>query len=64
MTTMYDTLLGTTPNTVLPNPSPDDIVSVAYYTLDGKRTKPQSGIYIKVVYYRDGHSSASKIIKP
>ena len=61
---MYDTLLGTTPNTVLPNPSPDDIVSVAYYTLDGKKTKPQSGIYIKVVYYRDGHSTASKIVKP
>ncbi|MBQ5722123.1 MAG: hypothetical protein IIV67_07540 [Bacteroidaceae bacterium] len=47
-----------------PNPSSDDIVSVAYYTLDGKRTKPQSGIYIKVVYYRDGHSSASKIVRP
>jgi hypothetical protein len=39
----------------MPHPSSDDIVSVAYYTLDGKRTKPQSGIYLKVVYYRDGH---------
>ena len=64
MTTMYDTLVGTIPDTVMPHPSSDDIVSVAYYTLDGKRTKPQSGIYIKVVYYRDGHSSASKIMKP
>ena len=61
---MYDTLLGTTPDTVLPNPSPDEIISVAYYTLDGKRTKSQSGIYIKVVYYRDGHSSARKVVRP
>ena len=61
---MYDTLLGTTPDTVLPNPSPDEIISVAYYTLDGKRTEPRNGIYIKVVYYRDGHSSARKIVRP
>ncbi|MBR4856989.1 MAG: hypothetical protein IKU94_10250 [Bacteroidaceae bacterium] len=61
---MYDTLLGTIPDTVMPHPSSDDIVSVAYYTLDGKRTKPQSGIYIKVVYYQDGHSSTRKIVRP
>jgi hypothetical protein len=61
---MYDTLLGTIPDTVTPNPSYDEIISVAYYTLDGKRTKPQSGIYIKVVYYRDGHSSTRKIVRP
>jgi hypothetical protein len=61
---MYDTLLGTIPDTVTPNPSYDEIISVAYYTLDGKRTKPQSGIYIKVVYYRDGHSSARKVVRP
>ena len=61
---MYDMLLGTTPDTVMPHPSSDYIVSVAYYTLDGKRTEPRNGIYIKVVYYRDGHSSASKIVRP
>ena len=64
MNTMYDKFVGTIPGMGISNLSSDDIVSVAYYTLDGKRTKPQSGIYIKVVYYRDGHSSASKIVRP
>ena len=62
MNTMYDTFVGTIPGMGISNLSSDDIVSVAYYTLDGKRTEPQNGIYIKVVYYRNGHSSASKIM--
>ena len=61
---MYDMLLGTILDTVMPHPSSDEIISVAYYTLDGKRTKPRNGIYIKVVYYLDGHSSTRKIVRP
>ena len=61
MTTMYDTFMGSVPNSTMPQPSSDDIVSVAYYTIDGRKAQPENGIYLKVVYYRDGHSSTSKI---
>ena len=62
MTTMYDAFIGSIPNATMPQPTSDDIVSVVYYTIDGRKTKPENGIYIKVVYYRDGHSSTSKIL--
>lgn len=64
MTIIYDTQLGTIPDTVIHKQSSDDIISVSYYTLDGKRAEPHKGIYIRVIYYRDGHSSASKILNP
>ena len=64
MTTMYDTFLRRIPDSVQSAPPSDDVVSVAYYTLDGKKAKPQKGVYLKVTYYRDGHSSACKILKP
>lgn len=60
--TLYDTALYTIPDTIHPSPSSSDIVSVDYYTVDGRRAQPQSGIYIKVIRYHDGHTSASKVL--
>lgn len=62
MITMYDSAVKSVPASLEPLSSTDDIVSVVYYTIDGKRVLPQNGIYIMVVNYRDGHSDASKIL--
>lgn len=62
MTTMYDSAMEAIPGMIASLPSSDEIISVDYYTIDGRKAQPQNGIYLKVVRYRDGHSSASKIL--
>ena len=44
------------------SPVSNDIVSIAYYTIDGKKAKPENGVYIKVVCYKDGHVDSSKVL--
>lgn len=43
-------------------PSTNDIVSVTYYTIDGRRAQPLDGIYIKVEKYKDGQTRTNKTI--
>ncbi len=64
MTTMYDTpLAGTVPVSIASTSASAEILSVRYYTLDGRSVaQPSTGLYLKVVYYRDGHSHASKAV--
>ena len=64
ISTTYDSPISPTPNTIASSPSSNEIVSVAYYSIDGQRVIPQNGIYIKVVSYRDGHSCANKVFLP
>lgn len=61
-TTMYDRVIYSVPDTIVTLPSSNEIVSVTYYTIDGRKAQPQNGIYIKVENYKDGHARASKTI--
>ena len=65
MHTLYDTFIRTTPNAIDPPPSSGEIVSAAFYTLDGRRASPQSpGLYIRQTRYRDGRSVVRKVMMP
>lgn len=60
--TMYDRARYSAPDTIVSLPSTNDIVSVTYYTIDGRRTQPLDGIYIKVEKYKDGQTRTNKTI--
>lgn len=60
--TMYDRARYSVPDTIVSLPSTNDIVSVTYYTIDGRRAQPLDGIYIKVEKYKDGQTKTSKTI--
>ncbi len=64
MTTLYDTVLsGDVIDAVAPLASADEVVSVTYYTLDGRRALPRDGVYLEVTRYRDGRRSARKVMR-
>lgn len=62
MPTMYDTFISSDPSTIDTLPSSGDIASVIYYSIDGKRARPHTGLYIKVVHYKNGRQSTSKVL--
>ncbi|MDE5561930.1 MAG: CotH kinase family protein [Bacteroidaceae bacterium] len=62
MITMYDSAIKPVPASLRTLASSDDIASVVYYTIDGKKVRPNNGIYIMVIRYRDGHSDVNKIL--
>lgn len=64
MATLYDTVLsGDVIDAVAPLASADEVVSVTYYTLDGRRALPRDGVYLEVTRYRDGRRSARKVMR-
>ncbi|MCR4769290.1 MAG: CotH kinase family protein [Bacteroidaceae bacterium] len=60
--TMYDNNVKSITSSIGALPMSNDIVSIAYYTIDGKKATPENGIYIKVVGYKDGHVDSSKVL--
>ena len=62
MTTTYDSIINTDLNASLSMSIPDEIETINYYTISGIRVlKPQSGIYIKVVRYKNGQKQKTKV---
>ena len=57
MPTSYDSSAGTKPNLMNSPALPDEIESIAYYTLSGIRIPGPGGeLYIRVARYRDGRT--------
>ena len=55
MATTYDSAVNLVQDSVVSPTLPEDIESINYYTISGIRIlKPQNGIYIKVVRYKNG----------
>ncbi len=55
MATTYDSAVNIIQDPVISPSQLSEIESVNYYTISGIRTlKPQNGIYIKVVHYKNG----------
>lgn len=61
MQTMYDVVRTSISNTINHEPHGGEIIDVAYYSIDGRKTSPERGIYIRVITYRDGHSAKTKV---
>ena len=62
MQTSYDSWADTAPNEIPLPVLPGKIESVCYYTVSGVCVlRPERGIYIKVVRYKDGHTEQSKV---
>ena len=63
MTTIYDHAVNSVQVSAVSPTLSDEIERVDYYILSGKGTlKPQSGIYIKVVRYRNGQQECNVCI--
>lgn len=62
MTTIYDKVRHSVPDTIISLPPINDITSMVYYTIDGRKTQPRNGIYIKVENYKEGHTKTRNII--
>lgn len=62
MRTIYDSICQQKTPTFISQTPYDDIISVSFYTLDGRKVTPQKGIYIRVVTYKNGRHESNKII--
>ena len=63
MTTTYDNAVNNVQDSVIAPTLSDEIERVDYYTLSGIRTlKPQNGISIKMVRYRNGQQECNVCI--
>jgi len=57
--TTYDSAVNIVQDSVISPFQPNEIESINYYTISGIRTlKPQNGIYIKVVRYKNGQQES------
>ena len=60
--TSYDCPIRTDSNAVHTKPQPSEIERVSYYSVSGLRVStPASGVYIKVVRYRNGQTETLKV---
>ena len=63
MATTYDSAINIDTNAIRPQTKPDEIESISYYTISGIRTfKPQRGMYIKEVLYKNGQKRQSQVV--
>lgn len=62
LNTIYDSFMYEIPASVKLPAKSDDASDIVYYTIDGRRTNPQNGIYIRVRYYQDGHIVSNKVV--
>ena len=63
MATTYDSAINIDTNAIRPQTKPDEIESISYYTISGIRTfKPQRGMYIKEVLYKNGQKQQSRVV--
>ena len=61
--TTYDSAVNIVQDSVISPSQPNEIESINYYTISGIRTlKPQNGIYIKVVRYKNGQQESKACI--
>ena len=61
--TTYDSAVNIVQDSVTAPNQPDEIESINYYTISGIRIlKPQNGMYIKVVRYRNGRQESKAYI--
>ena len=61
--TTYDSAVNIVQDSVTAPNQPDEIESINYYTISGIRIlKPQNGMYIKVVRYRNGRQESKAYV--